>query len=33
VLLEKFGDGSVNGAPAGFVCYHMAREELDLAAD
>lgn len=32
-LIEKFGDGTVLGAPAGFVAYHVAVGEIDRAAD
>jgi hypothetical protein len=31
-LLEKLGAGEAYGAPAGLVCYHVVRSELDLAA-
>jgi serine/threonine-protein kinase len=32
-LLDKLRAGDVYGAPAGLVCYHMVRNEIDLAAD
>jgi len=31
-LLEKLGDGTAFGTPAGFFVYHMVRSEIDLAA-
>lgn len=32
-LVEKLGDGSAFGAPAGLVCYHAVRGDLNKAAD
>jgi TolB-like protein/predicted Ser/Thr protein kinase/Tfp pilus assembly protein PilF len=32
-LIDKLGDGTAFGAPAGFVCYHYVRGDLDHAAE
>ena len=32
-LVQKLGDGTAFGAPIGLVFYHLARSELDRAAD
>jgi serine/threonine-protein kinase len=32
-FIEKLGDGAAFGAPAGFVCYHYVRGDLDHAAE